>query len=433
MPGPSTEPIVSLHGALIRRMEATSTPGQEPAPPRSTSVTVKQAVRPAQPPTLKGSARANAITRIPDGQDVKRMTSSASYGSAAEVFDQGLASRPEPAQEGPTMGERSIQGTVLITGASGFIGGRLRDALLEAGADVVALRRAGSPAPRTGRSAVVDYADRDGLRRLIEKERPALVLHVAGATKGVTYADFAQANVMPTRNLIEALRSGWPEVRRFVHFSSLAAYGPSRRDAPLREDAPRRPIEFYGQSKLEAEQAVEAVGAALPWTILRPGGVYGPGDVDYFELFKSVERGINVFFGNRERSFSGVYVDDLVRATLDAVETPATAGKGYFVCDGVPITWGEFQVEIVRASGHRVRTLDLPGALVDLAAIGGELLTRVDKKPRLFNRQKALMGAQEAWTCTHAALHADTGYVPRVAVAEGVARTLAWYRAERWV
>lgn len=341
------------------------------------------------------------------------------------------------------MGERSIQGTVLITGASGFIGGRLRDALLDAGADVVALRRAGSPDPgqrwgkppnpRRGRSAVVDYADRDALRRLVEKERPALVLHVAGATKGVTHDDFHRANVLPTRNLIEALRDAWPTVRRFVHFSSLAAYGPSRRDAPHREDSPRRPIELYGQSKLEAEQAVEAVGSAVPWTILRPAGVYGPGDVDYFELFKSVERGLNVFFGNRERWFSSVYVDDVVRVTLDAVERDATRGKGYFVCDGEPTTWGEFQAQIVRASGRRVLTLDLPGVLVDLAAAGGELLTRLDKKPRLFNRQKARMGAQEAWTCQHDALREDAGYVPRVDVAEGVARTLAWYRAERWV
>src|ERR1700761_2244623 len=115
------------------------------------------------------------------------------------------------------MGERAFQGTVLITGASGFIGGRLRDAFLEAGADVVALRREGAPPPRGGRSAVVDYADTDGLRRLVEKERPALVLHVAGATKGVTYADFQRANVMPTENLLEALRTAWPEVRRFVH------------------------------------------------------------------------------------------------------------------------------------------------------------------------------------------------------------------------
>jgi nucleoside-diphosphate-sugar epimerase len=331
------------------------------------------------------------------------------------------------------MGERSIEGTVLITGASGFIGGRLREALLEAGADVVAVRRAGSPAPARGRSAVVDYADGDALRRLVEKERPALVFHVAGATKGVTYEDFQRANVMPTRNLLEALRAAHPGVRRFVLLSSLAAYGPSRPGAPHREDGPRLPIEFYGQSKLEAEQAVEALGSALPWTIIRPAGVYGPGDVDYFELFKSVSRGLNVFFGNRQRWFSAVYVDDVVRATLDAAEREETRGKGYFVCDGAPLTWGDFQDHIVRASGRRVRTLDLPGVLVDIAAFGGELLTRLDKKPRLFNRQKALMGAQDAWTCQHEALHADIGYAPRVDVAEGVARTFAWYRAERWL
>ncbi len=331
------------------------------------------------------------------------------------------------------MGERSIRGTVLITGASGFIGGRLRAALVDAGADVVALRRKGSPAPGKGRSEVVDYADRDGLRRLVEKERPAFVFHVAGATKGVTYDDFQKANVTPTRNLIEALRDAFPEVRRFVHFSSLTSYGPAPRDAPLREDSPRRPIEFYGQSKLEAEEAIEAIGRAVPWTILRPSAVYGPGDVDFFELFKSVERGVNAYFGNRDRQFSAVHVDDLVRVTLDAVEREATIGKGYFVCDGKPTTWGEFQEHIVRASGRRVLTLNLPGFLVDIAAMGGEILTRIDKKPRLFNKQKATMGAQEAWTCRHDALREDAGYVPQVELADGIARTLAWYRAERWL
>jgi nucleoside-diphosphate-sugar epimerase len=331
------------------------------------------------------------------------------------------------------MEERSTKETVLLTGASGFIGRRLREALLDRGADVVALRRAGSPEARRGRSALVDYTDRDALRRLVEKEKPTLCLHVAGATKGVTYADFQEANVMPTRNLLHAFRDAHPGVGRFVLVSSLASYGPSTRDRPHREDDPRRPIEFYGQSKLEAEEVVEAEGGTVPWTILRPGGVYGPGDADYFELFKSVERGLNVFFGNRDRWFSAVYVDDLVRAVLGAAESDGAKGKGYFVCDGHPITWGEFQDHIVRASGRRVRTIDLPGALVDVAAFFGELATRVDGKPRLFNRQKARMGAQEAWTGRSDAIEADTGWAPEVQVPEGVARALAWYRAEKWV
>jgi nucleoside-diphosphate-sugar epimerase len=331
------------------------------------------------------------------------------------------------------MANPRIEGKALITGASGFIGGRLRDALLDGGADVVSIRRPGSPESSRGRSVVLSYSDVAGVRRMLEAERPDYLFHVAGATKGVTYQDFWNANVMPTKHLIEAVRDVHPRMKRFVHVSSLSSYGPSAKYRHHRGDEPRKPIEFYGRSKLEAEQVVEAVGDAVAWTMLRPGGVYGPGDVDYFELFKSVERGINVFFGNRDRYFSAIYVDDLVRGLLLAAASEATRGTGYFICDGNPIAWGEFQRHIVEASGRKVRTIDLPEALVHIAAFGGELLTRIDGKPRLFNRQKAAMGAQDAWTCQHDALRRDAGYVPEVQVPEGVRRTLDWYRTERWL
>jgi nucleoside-diphosphate-sugar epimerase len=331
------------------------------------------------------------------------------------------------------MGQIESGTKALITGASGFIGRRVRDALLDRGVDVVAIRRAGSPDSKRGRSVVADYADQAALRDLVRREQPDYVIHVAGATKGVSYDDFRRANVMPTENLGRALADAHPGVKRFVHVSSLTSYGPSSKTAHHREDAPRRPIEFYGMSKLEAEQAVEALGDRVPWTILRPGGVYGPGDVDYFELFKSVERGMNVFFGNRDRLFSAVYVDDFVRAIDLAATSDAARKKGYFVADGEPISWGEFQRHIVEASGRRVRTVDLPEFFVDVAAFGGELLSKIDKKPRLFNRQKAKMGAEDAWTCHIDAIRSDLGFTPEVQASAGVQRTLAWYRAEKWV
>lgn len=332
-----------------------------------------------------------------------------------------------------TVLKEKLEGKALITGASGFIGTNLRDALLAAGADVVAIRRKSSPAPTKGRSVIAEYDDLDRLTAVMREEKPDWVFHVAGATKGVTYEDFQRANVMPTRNLLEALVREHPDVKRFVLVSSLTSYGPSTPERPHRETDPRRPIEHYGRSKLEAEQLVEAMGDGLPWTILRPGGVYGPADVDYFNLFREVEKGRNVFFGNRNRWFSAVYVDDCVRAIVGAATSDGAIGRGYFVCDGRPVTWETFQNAIVEASGRRVRTLDLPEVLVDIAALGGELLTLIDKKPRLFNRQKAKMGAQEAWTCVHDAARADFGYRPEVPLEEGVRRALAWYREQRWV
>ena len=326
-----------------------------------------------------------------------------------------------------------LGGKALITGASGFIGSNLRRALLAAGVDVIAIRRPSSPEPKEGRSVVADYSDVAALTALVGEEKPDWVFHVAGATKGVSYEDFQRANVMPTKNLLTALREAHRDVKRFVLVSSLACYGPSAPGRPLRESDPREPMEFYGKSKLEAEHVVEAVGDSLPWTVIRPSGVYGPGDGDYFNLFKEVASGRNVFFGNRQRWFSAVYVDDCVRAIVDAATSDATIAKGYFICDGRPVTWGQFQQAIVDANGGKARTLNLPEFLVGIAAFGGELATKVDGKPRLFNRQKAIMGAQEAWTCTHDAAREDFGYTPEVAMEEGVTRALAWYREHGWI
>lgn len=319
----------------------------------------------------------------------------------------------------------------LITGASGFIGRRLRDSLLERGYDVVAIRRASSPEPKEGRSVVGNYADVSNLESIFRDEKPSVVFHVAGVTKGRRYEDFQRGNVMPTQNLVAAIKHSEIDAPRFVMVSSLTSYGPSHSyGRPLKESDPRRPIEFYGQSKLEAELIVEQSG--LPFTILRPGGVYGPGDIDYFELFKSIAKGFNVFFGNENRRQSCIYVDDCVRAIVDAAEHKDAAGQGYFLSDNKPLTWGQFQQAIVAQQSKKVRKISLPEIIVDVAAFGGELLTALDKKPRLMNRQKAKMGAQEAWTCSGDKAKEDFGFVAAVDVNEGAALADKWYRQNGW-
>jgi nucleoside-diphosphate-sugar epimerase len=327
---------------------------------------------------------------------------------------------------------KPISGRVVITGASGFIGGRLRDALLAGGADVISLVRPESGPAKKGRSAPVDYQDLASLRGVLERERPDYVFHVAGATKGISYGDFRLGNVMPTENLMRALVEAHPEVKRFVHVSSLAAYGPSV-NGPKTESDERTPVEHYGKSKLEAERAVEAMGSKLRWTIIRPCVVYGPGEVDMFALFRAASMRVNLFYGNRDKRASAVYVDDLVDAMVLAAQSENTLGKGYFICDGEQYTWGEIQDYIQKAVGRRALTLNLPGFVVPLAGALGETLSAIDGKVRLLNRQKAILDAQDAWTCTHVAAKQDFGYVPKVKMAEGSARTYQWYRDNRWL
>jgi nucleoside-diphosphate-sugar epimerase len=324
-------------------------------------------------------------------------------------------------------------GVAVITGASGFIGGRLRDSLLDDGFDVVALTRAGSPAPKRGRAAAVDYADTDSLVRVLQEERPEYVFHVAGATKGVTIEDFRRGNVMPTQNLLTAMKRAHPELRRFLHVSSLTSHGPSTPERPSSEADERKPVEHYGQSKLEADLLVEAASKELPVTIICPPTVYGPGDVDVLEVFRWAARRVNLFYGNRAMHMSYVFVDDLVRGMREAAAHDATLGKRYFLTDGEPRTWHEFQSHVVAASGRGAFDLDLPSFLLDVSAFFGEIATRMDGKPRLFNKQKVVLGKQRAWTCQHDRARTDFGYEPRFGVREGVERTFEWYRAQRWI
>jgi nucleoside-diphosphate-sugar epimerase len=328
---------------------------------------------------------------------------------------------------------RPLRGKVVITGASGFIGGRLRDALLAGGADVVSLVRPASPPPARGRAAPVRYDEPETLRSVFASERPDYVFHVAGATKGVSYDDYWRGNVQPTQSLLNALLEVHPGVRRFVLVSSLTAYGPSNGGPPLRETDAPRPVEHYGKSKLEAERLLERCGDRLPWTIVRPAGVYGPADADMFVLFRAAKLGVNLFYGNREKRASIAYVDDVVDALVSAAQAERSVGRGYFICDGVPYTWGEIQEHIGRAVGRGGVNLNLPAFLVPVAAVLGEAATALDKKPRLLNRQKALMDAQQAWLCSAQAAHDDFGFAARMDMAEGTRRTYAWYREHGWL
>jgi nucleoside-diphosphate-sugar epimerase len=111
----------------------------------------------------------------------------------------------------------------------------------------------------------------------------------------------------------------------------------------------------------------------------------------------------------------------------------STRGRGYFIGDGEVHTWGSMQAHIARAVGRPGWSVHLPSFLVPTAGFAGELLTAIDKKPRLLNRQKAIMDAQEAWLCSHDAATRDFAFRPSVGVAEGTRRAYSWYRDHRWL
>ncbi len=325
----------------------------------------------------------------------------------------------------------------VVTGSTGFIGSHLVDALLARGHTVRALVRPETlPALRDSRLEhyEADLLDDRSVRESRVWEGATHVFHLAGVTRGRTLAHFRAGNVFPTANVLAALaaRSGKPP--RVVLVSSQAAAGPApSADAPLRETDRPVPVEAYGRSKLQAEQAVARYRNDLPITIVRPAAVYGPRDRDFLEAFKQASRRVALHAVPRDHSFSLVHVTDLVDALLRAAERPVAAGRTYFVADEVPVTWGQFYDAIAAAAGSRPLQLQVPSAAVRVAAHAGDLLSTLTGRSTLLNRNKAALARPRWWLCDASQARAELEWRSTVPLQEGVRETYNWYVEAGWL
>lgn len=325
----------------------------------------------------------------------------------------------------------------VVTGSSGFIGSHLLTALLERGATVRALVRPETPAER--RDPRVPHWEADLLDDRSVRESGVWadathVFHLAGITRGRTLAQFRAGNVFPTANVLAALAARGTPRPRVVLLSSQAAAGPAARaDAPVRETDRPVPVEAYGRSKLQGEQAVQRYRDQLDITTLRPSAVYGPRDRDFLRVFRQALRPVALHAAPQRQLFSLVYVDDLVRAILLAAERPAAAGHTYFVGGSAPVTWRELYDAIATAAGSTPRQLQLPLAAVRMAARGGDLVSAITGRATLLNHNKAALARQRYWLCDSSAAQEQLGWAPQVTLQEGVRATYLWYCMAGWL
>lgn len=322
---------------------------------------------------------------------------------------------------------------VLVTGATGFVGGHLVDRLLARGDAVTALVRspakAAALAERGVRLVRGDLADQ---RALAEATEGAEVIHHAAALTGaVDEAEFLAANRDGTANLVAAARAhgGDPRV---VLISSMAAGGPSRPGAPRHDAGDDRPVTMYGRSKLASEQVLRHQPGA--WTILRPPTIYGPRDRDnLITIFKAARAGVAPVFGDGSQLVSLVHVDDLADAIIRAGEAPAALGRTYYVNHPEILTSAELVRTIGRTLGREVRLLPLPEWLARTALTATGAWAAAWKRRTILRADKANEFYQPAWTGDPTPFIADTGWTPRYDAATGLAHTADWYRRAGWL
>ena len=312
-----------------------------------------------------------------------------------------------------------------MTGASGFVGGHLCTALLDAGWTVRAVVRSSGAAndlPQgvellhvPGVGSATDWGE--GLEGVDAVAHLAGRAHVTEDEAADPLEAYREINVGGTRRLAEAC--AWAGVRRLVFVSSVKAVGEG---APVAydEEMTRRPEDAYGVSKMEAEDALAEVSArtGLEAVVLRPPLVYGPGvKANFRALMGLVRRGVPLPLGLVRNERSLVYVQNLADAISVCLEHPAAAGETFFVADGESPSTGEFVTRMGRMMKRQARLVPVP---VPVLRLGGRMTGRSGQVDRLVG----------SLTLSTAKIRRLLGWSPPFSLDDGLRETVDWYEAQ---
>lgn len=321
----------------------------------------------------------------------------------------------------------------LVTGAAGFLGAWLVRLLLERGHGVRALVRPGRPLGALEGLGVEeargDVTEPHSLEQAVQGCH--WVFHLAGVRRAASREAFMEVNAEATRHLLEACLAAAPGLQRFVLAGSLGASGPSA--TGKREEDPLQPVEWYGESKAEAERIAFSYAARIPVTVARPPRIVGPGDRENLVFFKIAKAGLLLDLGGPPRPLSFVDVEDCARGFLLLAESPAAVGEAFFLSSPERTDLLSLQRQAARALGVSPRAVPVPGPLLTALAWAADGVTLASGLKLPLNRKLAAQLLASGWTCDPGKAQRLLGFEARVPLAESVDRAARWYREHGWL
>ncbi|SES86636.1 NAD-dependent epimerase/dehydratase family protein [Prevotella sp. kh1p2] len=329
---------------------------------------------------------------------------------------------------------------ILITGASGFIGSFIVEEALERGMETWAAVRPSSSRRYLSDARInfieLDFSSAEKLQEQLRGHEFDYVVHAAGVTKCLHKSDFFHVNTEGTKNLVNAIIALQMPIRRFVYLSSLSIFGAIREQQPYREitehDVPK-PNTAYGQSKLEAERYLDSIGNNFPYIVLRPTGVYGPRERDYFLMVKSIKEHTDFSVGFRRQDITFVYVKDVVQAVFLSLDH-GMSGRKYFLSDGQVYRSATFSNYVHEELGRpwwiRIKA---PLWLLRIVTFAGERIGRATGRMTALNDDKYNILKQRNWRCDIEPAMDELGYHPHYTLREGVKEAVQWYRNNGWL
>jgi len=324
---------------------------------------------------------------------------------------------------------------ILVTGANGFVGSHICEALLHHGYRVRAMVRKSSDLTNLRDLDISitygDLNDNESLKAAVSNVD--CIVNNAGLTKALDPELFAGVNVTGVENILDAVLKHNPDLKKFIHMSSAAASGPASLPSPKKEDDLSEPVSNYGRSKREGEKAALTYSDKIPLVVLRPSAVYGPRDKEMLSFFKAIKLGVKPTFGSGESYSSFTYVKDLAEAITRVIESDIVSGKIYFVAEKRYYSFSEAGDIISKALGKRALDIHIPVAV--MRGIGGiiAVISKIRGKASILTADKALEISQKYWIIDSTRFADDFGFECPTSFAQGVNETIAWYRSNKWL
>jgi len=330
----------------------------------------------------------------------------------------------------------SLEGsTAFVTGATGFIGSHLVDALLDRNCEVHCLIR---PNSNTRWLDLSHLHPHKGTLQTHSEYQEALgradyVFHCAGLTQAKSEQEYLQTNAHDCAAFYQACVENKSRIQKIIHVSTSGAVGAGPLDGLLDETTPCRPVTDYGASKLAGEVIALSFSSFLPIVILRPPKVYGERETKLVPYLKTLQKGYVVQFGRAERRFSMIYVKDLVRAMLVAAVKPSGDKNVFMISDGESYNWDTFPRTALKILGNPARQLVLPEIALDLAARLSEFGGILRRKPPLLDRQRVIDMRQPSWVISPELFFQHYSFKPQYNLYEGLSRSITWYKTQQWL
>ncbi len=324
--------------------------------------------------------------------------------------------------------------TLLITGATGFVGSHVAEAISGRAPHIRALVRSSSRRQHLEHHGIepvlASLEDIDSVCRAIEGAD--VVVHMAAALRAHSEAEFERVNAQGTTTIVEAIRRVARRPKRLVYLSSLSAVGPARNGKPVTAVDEPRPLTAYGRTKLAGERISAQLTPETEVVILRAPAVYGPRDRDVFEFFRLASWGVMPVPTGPSRPLQMIHAADLARAVALAATADTLSGV-YHIAEQRAYDWEEVGRLVGKAVGRNARPLRLPAGLIELAGLVSETASRLVGKPAIFTRDKARELLAPGWLCETDAARAAFGFKAAIPLEEGLIQTANWYRAHGWL